>query len=460
MMEGLLGSLDVGEWLLLCGVRGSAMILVVGGGLLALRRWIFPEWRVALWLLVAMRLLLPVEFSIFNIQYQKTPMTSGGQAATLLVSEGGIPWLWQQIRKALPDPEVRTRGLRWGILLWALGVAAGAVTMGCQTWRARRCFIARRLSTDARLLGLLEDCKDRMSMHVPVGLVVMPGIHSAALLGWIRPRILLPESWLHRFDDEQWKHIFLHELAHWKRADIQINWLMAMVTLLNWFNPLVWWMAAQVRKDQEEACDRKVLSVLEGAPLPYGETLLNVLKENVFPRPMVGALGIGEPNGHLKERMHMIRHYSNHTKNNWLCLGVVCMAGLLGGLFNPLYAEAGDESSKKEAALKAAEAWLEVVDRGDYSQSWKEASLLFQKAVTEEKWIEALGKVKTPLGKLLSRKRASQSYLTSLPEGLKGEFVVTQFAASYENMPKATETVTFEREKDGQWRASGYFIRP
>jgi hypothetical protein len=34
-----------------------------------------------------------------------------------------------------------------------------------------------------------------------------------------------------------------------------------------------------------------------------------------------------------------------------------------------------------------------------------------------------------------------------------------QFNASFANKKSATETVTFMLEKDGQWRAAGYFIK-
>ncbi|MGH7995118.1 MAG: DUF4019 domain-containing protein [Opitutaceae bacterium] len=43
---------------------------------------------------------------------------------------------------------------------------------------------------------------------------------------------------------------------------------------------------------------------------------------------------------------------------------------------------------------------------------------------------------------------------------IKGEFLVVQFEASFENMKYAVETVSFVKEVDGTWKPAGYLIRP
>jgi len=51
----------------------------------------------------------------------------------------------------------------------------------------------------------------------------------------------------------------LHELAHLKRHDIALNWLIAGAQALHWFNPLVWMAARQMLVERERACDDLVL---------------------------------------------------------------------------------------------------------------------------------------------------------------------------------------------------------
>jgi len=112
----------------------------------------------------------------------------------------------------------------------------------------------------------------------------------------------------------------------------------------------------------------------------------------------------------------------------------------------------------EKAATSAAQTWLTVIDHGDYAQSWQEASAFFRSAVTEDKWKSSLEIVRKPLGKLTSRKVKKAQFATSLPGAPDGQYVVVQFDTAFENKPSAVETVTFMLEKDGQWRAAGYFI--
>jgi hypothetical protein len=66
---------------------------------------------------------------------------------------------------------------------------------------------------------------------------------------------------------------------------------------------------------------------------------------------------------------------------------------------------------------------------------------------------------RAPLGKLISRNIKSAVYKTSLPGAPDGQYVVIQFESSFEHKKSAIETVTPSLGDDGQWRASGYFIR-
>lgn len=113
----------------------------------------------------------------------------------------------------------------------------------------------------------------------------------------------------------------------------------------------------------------------------------------------------------------------------------------------------------EEQAIKAAESWLVLVDRGEYDNSWKEAATLFRAAVTPEAWSRSLKAVREPLGALVVRNVASSRYATTLPGAPDGEYVIIQFSTRFANKQSAIETVTPMKEPDGAWRVSGYFIR-
>lgn len=129
------------------------------------------------------------------------------------------------------------------------------------------------------------------------------------------------------------------------------------------------------------------------------------------------------------------------------------------GLLLSSAALAQDVSAKRESAEQAAQAWLAVVDRGDYGQSWQQAASFFQLKISQAGWVQALNQVRAPLGTAGNRTLMGSMYKTDLPSAPKGEYVVIQFKTEFANMGPAIETITPMLDKDGHWRVSGYFIK-
>ena len=116
-------------------------------------------------------------------------------------------------------------------------------------------------------------------------------------------------------------------------------------------------------------------------------------------------------------------------------------------------------SNTNSAAVEPAQTWLREIDNGDYAQSWTNAAGYFQAANSAEKWTEALRQVRKPLGPPVSRKVKSTQEMSSLPGAPDGRYIVMQFNTSFASKQFAIETVTFMLEKDGQWKAAGYYIK-
>jgi hypothetical protein len=119
----------------------------------------------------------------------------------------------------------------------------------------------------------------------------------------------------------------------------------------------------------------------------------------------------------------------------------------------------GERAGAEKAALAAAQAWLKLVDEGNYTESWNEASEYFQKAIIKDQWEQQIQGVREPLGKTISRQLKSKQYATTLPGAPDGEYVVIQFDSSFTNKKTAVETITPMLDKDGMWRVSGYYIK-
>jgi Protein of unknown function (DUF4019) len=129
------------------------------------------------------------------------------------------------------------------------------------------------------------------------------------------------------------------------------------------------------------------------------------------------------------------------------------------GLMVMVAAAIAGSSEKESAAVVSAEKWLDMVDRGKYAESWKDAAELFRNAMSQEQWEQSLRAVRKPLGKVVTRKVKTMTYKTSLSGAPDGEYVVIEFTSSFEKKKSAIETVTPMMDKDGKWRVSGYYIK-
>ena len=114
--------------------------------------------------------------------------------------------------------------------------------------------------------------------------------------------------------------------------------------------------------------------------------------------------------------------------------------------------------ASEAAALQAAEAWLKLIDAGQYGASWDEASSAFRRAVSRSTWEKKAAAAREPLGKVVTRKVASKQLTHELPGAPDGTYVVLSFETKFEHKERGTETVTMMLD-DGRFRGAGYFIR-
>jgi len=117
-----------------------------------------------------------------------------------------------------------------------------------------------------------------------------------------------------------------------------------------------------------------------------------------------------------------------------------------------------DETNTK-TAVKAADAFLKLVDEKKYGESWEQAAKLFKNAVTKENWQQSLNGILPSYGKIISRKLISTTYKTSLPGAPDGEYFVITYMTSFEKKEDSLETVAPMKDYDGVWRVSGYYIK-
>jgi Tol biopolymer transport system component/beta-lactamase regulating signal transducer with metallopeptidase domain len=226
--------------------------------------------------------------------------------------------------EAEPSSEPIASAIRsWLPVFWL----AGAVVLGTYLFAGNfalwRIVKREHPLTRQSILELLEACKAQMDVQTIVALVPTDQVNSAALFGFVRPRLLLPRQMVETASQDELRYVFLHELAHLKRHDIYLGWLTSLLLVLHWFNPLVWLAFHRMRADRELACDALVLTRTgQDESHAYGRTMVGLLERFSRPRRLPAMAGILESKTELKRRITMIARFKNNSYR-WSPLAVV-----------------------------------------------------------------------------------------------------------------------------------------
>ena len=330
--------LDFATWVGRTSVEASILV-----GLVLLVQWLFGEhlkarWRYWLWMLVIVRLLMPVvprsAVSLSNLtQNIHVPAFVSSSVVLLASSHRSTTDFSAVDQAALAGREGRggsqaTASIRlWTLIVpvWLAVAVILAIRMSIGNYRLSSRVCRQRPLTDPAVLNLLEDCKEAMKVHVPINVVESSMVHGPALLGFIRPRLLLPCEMLKALTTDELRQVFFHELAHLKRGDVVVNWLTSLLQVIHWFNPVLWLAFRQIRAECEAACDALVLSTGQGGQnTVYGETIIKLIEFSARPELLPGVVGILENKSEMKRRILMIaRHNSNAY--GWSALAVILM---------------------------------------------------------------------------------------------------------------------------------------
>ncbi len=187
---------------------------------------------------------------------------------------------------------------------------------------------------DVQTLELTNQCRSilHLSADIPVSYTDLIGTPS--LYGVFHPRLLIPQRLEGKLSSRELKYVLLHELAHFKRKDIPVIWITAIIKSFYWFNPLIWYAFYRMRLDCENACDELVLSRLcTEERNGYGHLLLHLLEMNPPQKQRIKEAAIISKVNKMqwKRRITMIANYKTPTpKRVILAAALVAVIGITG----------------------------------------------------------------------------------------------------------------------------------
>ncbi len=108
----------------------------------------------------------------------------------------------------------------------------------------------------------------------PLRVGELDSLATPAVVGLLRPTLLLPRGWLARRPTRRDEHALLHELAHLKRRDLWCDELWALLRAALWFHPLAWIAVERLHALSELQCDQTVARALGSDAPSYRDTLV------------------------------------------------------------------------------------------------------------------------------------------------------------------------------------------
>jgi len=330
------------QWLL--KVSGQASILAV---LVLAIQWLTQghmaaKWRYSLWFLVIVRLILPFSFqsplSIYNIGAYNSMLNrestnkEGSQPIPPFAEEHSFSTVDdvanpetdnnKNLLAAQPLPpeteSVHKNSVHSAInpltilqLLWLIGVVFLVIRVVIQNFRFSKKLKQCSYVDRPEILENLSACQNHMDVSGNIGVIETNLVQSPALYGLVRRAILLPPGIISSFSIQELRYVFMHELAHVKRKDMAVNWIIVNLQILHWFNPFIWLVFRRMESDRELACDALALShTTEKENQEYGCTIIRLLERFACPRSLSGLVGILEDKQQVKRRIAMIAKFN------------------------------------------------------------------------------------------------------------------------------------------------------
>ena len=355
-------------WLLNHSLQAGVLVLLVLAVQGLFRRRLAGRWRFALWWIVLARLLLPFSLpsavSLFNF-FQPTVQLEGPRYYAPVTSTAMTERIPSRIsplivlpaqnepsqveNQPVVPPPARADNLPAPVQsasaaarskhslsfddflipglagLWLAGVLILSGVVVAQLVRFYRKLARAAAPADANLKKMLDDCRHEFGLSQRVELWETDAVQSPALFGLWRLRLLVPRGFGGQCARRELRYIFLHELAHVKRGDLWLNWLVTALQILHWFNPLLWLGFARLRADRELACDElALLRAGDNVGTAYGETVVKLLENLSQPAAIPGLIGILEDKKQMRRRIAMIASF--RRPGRWSALAVVLIA--------------------------------------------------------------------------------------------------------------------------------------
>lgn len=361
------------DWLIETSLMASILVGFILCIKVLFRNKLSPRWQYMLWIVLMIRLLLPwspdSSYSIYSLLSYSSSVSEvipKNMPATenIVNIESDRKVELESNSKMVTktsEPEVKVSSEKqttFSLYKLALYVwLAGVIILAAITFLTNRrlySYIKKQPDiTDEQVTTVFNRCKQSMKMKKAVSLRLAGKIASPTVFSFFRPKVLLSKKHMKVLNKQQLQYVFYHELAHIKRNDVAVNWIMYSLILLNWFNPILWYAYFCMREDQELACDAYALTFIDKEEqIAYGHTIITLLQHYSYQVPSLANLSRNKRT--LKRRIVMIKKFQKKSYRLSL-LGIIAIVAIASlSLFNARTTEGKEKQEDKVEQSKDA----------------------------------------------------------------------------------------------------------
>ena len=316
------------SWILASLLDTSALLVLVGVLWFAVRRRVSPQVGYCLFLLVPLKLLLPVNVAVpatlskwipsvvvttwfesgtqaGNIESRRATVThdtmvmpheprlSEVDIVALPLRSDVVPTISDESNRRINAPletkvdavtPIIARGPRlsasaFAMIVWFLGVIFLLGRLFSTHLQFQKRLNQLETLEESRLgLDLRELCR-RVGIIRNVRVIVSDDVSAPAVWGISRPTIILPRKVASSLSSQQLQWVLLHELAHIQRADLLVVACQRFAAALHFFNPAIWIANRMIHRLREYACDDLAVLLSDGSTVDSGEAFLLILRQ-------------------------------------------------------------------------------------------------------------------------------------------------------------------------------------
>jgi beta-lactamase regulating signal transducer with metallopeptidase domain len=326
----------------------SGVLFIIVLALTGALRNASPSLRHALWGLVLLRLVLPIDLALpFSLgalaeRVRLVPAIESawldGWPASAVTGQATLGDAGMALARGTPD------AASWQLAVlgaWVLGV----MIVGSRLGRRRRSYrgvVGRaRPVSDPAVLELLNTWKSELRIRRRVRLVTSDEQRVPFTCGTIRPSIFLPRAVLGSRDAGLVESVLAHELAHVRRWDDLLLKVKLSVASLYFFNPIAWLTLRRMQEEGERICDEVVLSSGRLSARVYGRSIVAVLRLGMGQEARL-APALFSRRGTLRGRLEAIMSRPSHRGTGGPTLYPIPVAMALGLLLLPMAGTSSD----------------------------------------------------------------------------------------------------------------------